>query len=122
MMNDRGVSLALVGLEIGGDDPAAKLRAQLTLARTAGCRAVQLNGAAAGLRARELDRSARRDLAATLKRAEVGFSGVDLFVPPEHFGAMAHQDRAVSAVVGAVELAAEISGLIGGGGRVVAVE
>ena len=120
----RELSLALVGLEAGGEaaTPAERLRAQLEFARGAGCRGVQWNGVAAGMRARELDRSARRDIAATLKRLELGFSGVDLFVPPEHFTSAANQDRAISAVGDAVELAAELAGLMGGRGGVVAVE
>lgn len=115
------LSLALAGLEAAGDRPADVLRSQLDAARAGGCRAVQLNGAAPGVRPRELDRSGRRDIAAMLKRLELGFSGIDLFVPPEHLLSPAQQDRAVGAIGAAVEMAAELAGLTGGG-RVVAVE
>lgn len=115
------LSLSLAGLEVAADRPADVLRAQLEAARAGGCRAVQLNGAAPGVRARELDRSGRRDIAAMLKRMELGLSGIDLFVPPEHLVSTANQDRAVGAIEAAVEMAAELAGLTGGG-RVVAVE
>ena len=38
---------------------------------------VQLSAAQAGLRPRELDRSARRDLLATLRRRELAVAGID---------------------------------------------
>lgn len=73
-----------------------------------GLRFVQLNGAAAGFRPRELDQSARRDLAGTLSRAEVRLSGIDLWIPPEHFQQPAHIDRAVGAVVAAAEMLGDL--------------
>lgn len=77
---------------------------------------LQLNAAAPGLRPRELERSGRRDIASLLKRHELGFSGLDLWIPPEHFADAAHIDRAVSAVIAAIEMAAEIGGFAGAGG------
>lgn len=113
------LALALVGLEsIDQGSPAELLRAQLALAQSIGATGVVLNAATPGLRPRELDRSARRDLAATLRRHGLELSGVDLLVPPEHFTSAAHQDRAVSATLAAIELAGEIAGP---GGRVVCV-
>jgi hypothetical protein len=104
-------------------------RAQVGFAHRAGYRAVQLNAAAAGVRPRELDRSARRDLAALLKRSELGFSGIDLWIPPEHFADASRVDRAVGAVQAAIELAADLDRLMvgavtaggAGDGRVVCV-
>src|SRR5262249_50109421 len=79
----------------------------------------QLDAAAPGLRPRELDRSGRRDLAALLRRLELAFSGLDLWIPPSHFLDGANQDRAVGAIIAALELAHELAGLVGGDGAVV---
>ncbi|MFZ2874644.1 MAG: hypothetical protein WAZ94_09200 [Phycisphaerales bacterium] len=95
-------------------------KAALRLAAELGYRAVQLDGAAPGMRPRELDRSARRDLASMLRRLGLGVAGVDLWVPKEHFQHGAHTERAVGATVGALELAAELA-LLGGGSATVAV-
>jgi sugar phosphate isomerase/epimerase len=112
--------LALVDLPVEVTAGSDLFRAQLAFAKGSGIRAVQLNGAAAGMRARELDRSARRDVAALLKRNEMGLSGVDLWIPPEHFVDASRVDRAVAAVVGAIELASDLDRLVGAGaGRVV---
>jgi sugar phosphate isomerase/epimerase len=73
---------------------------------------VQLDAALPGIRPRELDRSARRDLASLLRRSQLDLSGLDLWVPPAHFLDPAQQDRAVSAVVGGLELAAELARLL----------
>ena len=75
-----------------------------------GYRYVQLSAAQPGLRPRELDKSARRDLLATLRRREMSPAGVDLWIPPDHFLASATVDRAAEAVVEAIveELREEI--------------
>lgn len=73
-----------------------------------GFRAVQLSAAQPGLRPRELDKSARRDLLATLRRREMSPAGVDLWIPPNHFLDPAAVDRAAEAVVEAIELAADL--------------
>lgn len=83
-------------------------RAALDWAREAGFRHASLDGGAPGLRARELSRSARRDLASLLRRLELGFAGIDLWIPPAHFADPAHADRAVGAACEALELAAEL--------------
>lgn len=62
------------------------------------------------MRPRDLDRSARRDLKARLQRLELVPSGIDLWIPPAHFSDPARCERAVSAVLGALELSAEIGG------------
>jgi len=64
-----------------------------------------------GLRPRELDRSARRDLASMLKRSGVGATGIDLFLPPQHLAEPAHVDRAVGAITSAIELLSELASL-----------
>ncbi|MBC7770874.1 MAG: hypothetical protein H7210_00130 [Pyrinomonadaceae bacterium] len=102
------LALALAGLPRIGPDV---LRHQLALAAQLGYRAVQLDATVAGLRARDLDRSARRDLAALFRRSELSCTGLDLWIPAEHFTSSDQADRAVSAVSGALELAADLSRL-----------
>jgi len=77
-----------------------------------GYRGLQLDASMPGMRPRELDRSGRRDLAALFRRGQLAFGGVDLWIPPAHFADPARADRAVSAVVQAVELAAELGALL----------
>lgn len=106
------LSLALVGVtsaEIGTDP-----RSQIAWAGGAAYRAVQLDGTARGVRPRELDRSGRRDVAALLRRHGLVSSGVDLFIPPDHLIDPAHADRAIAALLGAIELSAELAALTGG--------
>jgi hypothetical protein len=73
-----------------------------------GFRSVQLDAAEAGMRPRDLDRSARRGLVASLRRRGLTVSGLDLWIPPAHFLDPARADRAVAAVTGAISLAAEL--------------
>lgn len=93
------------------------------VART-GARCIQLDAALPGLRPRELDRSARRDLAALLRRLGLGLSGLDLWIPPAHFTDPARADRAIAAVVQAAELAADFAPLCAapGAGATVSVQ
>lgn len=79
-----------------------------TVARWGG-RGVQVDATLGGIRPRELDRSARRDLAALLRRLGLAFSGVDLFIPPGHLTDSRRVDRAVAALASACVLAADLS-------------
>lgn len=73
-----------------------------------GYRAAQLSATDPATRPRDLDQSARRDLAATLARHELACSGLDLFIPPAHFTAPEHAARAFDAAVLAIGLAADL--------------
>lgn len=123
------LSLSFVDLPVPVPQGSDLFRAQVAFAHGAGYRGVQLNGAAPGVRARDLDRSARRDVAALLKRSELAFSGIDLWIPAEHFVDATRVDRAVSALEAALELAADLDRLMvgavtaggSGDGRVVCV-
>lgn len=106
---DIPLSVALSGMTV-----RSTLREQVEWAADIGFRAVQLNAAAQGARPRDLDRSARRDLAALLRRRELALSGVDLWLPPAHLTDPATTDRAVSAISEAVEFAAEMRDLAPG--------
>ncbi|HYE62225.1 MAG TPA: hypothetical protein VD997_09530 [Phycisphaerales bacterium] len=106
-------SLSLTGItEPVTDAPGP--RALIEWGAALGYRAVQLDAALPGIRPRELDRSGRRDLASLLRRSQLEFSGLDLWIPAAHFLDPAQQDRAVSAVVGALELTAELARLTSG--------
>lgn len=93
----------------GAPDP----RAELLAAASIGYRAVQLDAASPGLRPRELDRSARRDLAALLRRLQLHFAGVDLWIPPEHLVDPAHAERAIAAIEQGISLVADLDTLVG---------
>lgn len=71
-------------------------------------RFVQLSATQAGMRPRELDQSARRDLLAVLRRHELSLAGLDLWIPVEHFRDEAQISRAVDATVDAIVLASDL--------------
>ena len=101
----------------GGPPREVGVREQVAWLASLGARAVTLD--AGVLRARDLDRSARRDVASMLRRAQLALAGVDAWVPPEHVGRAETAARAIAAVVGACELASELAPLVGGGSRAV---
>jgi sugar phosphate isomerase/epimerase len=103
-----------LGVALAGLVAPASLRGQVEWAAGCGFRAVQLNAAAADSRPRDLGRSARRDIAALLRRHELELAGVDLWLPPAHLIDAAHADRAAEALRGAIDLAAELAPLAGG--------
>lgn len=90
----------------------APVREAVALATSLGYRAVQLDATHPEVRPRSLDRSARRDLAALLKRSELELTGLDLWLPPEHLASGANVERAGDAVVGAIALVRELAGLL----------
>ncbi len=89
-------------------------RAAIDAIANLGVRGITLDAARSGLRPRELGRSARRDLASLLRRVELEFTGLDLWVPPEHFNSASQSQRAIDAVGQALELAGELAPLVGG--------
>jgi sugar phosphate isomerase/epimerase len=97
-----------------GVDFGPTLRATLAWAGAAGFTAACLDTTAPGVRARDLDRSARRDLAASMRRVGLVSGGVDLLLPPEHLTDPRHADRAIAAAVGALGLASDLAGLTEG--------
>lgn len=84
--------------------------ARQTLTRLAelGFGAVQLDATLPGLRPRELDTTARRDLIATTKRSGLIIAGLDFFIPIEHYHDPQHADRAVQAATAACALAGDL--------------
>lgn len=105
-------ALSLSGLSRDAGAPwAGGPKSALAWADRVGFRRVALDLTAPGIRPRELDRSARRGLAAHLRRAELAVVGCDLIIPEGHFADPAHTDRAVFAAVAAIEFARELVGL-----------
>ncbi len=116
-------SCTIAGLEPVPDAPwGSDARSRIAWVASRGFRSIQLDATLAGIRPRDLDRSARRDLAALLRRTGLGFSGVDLWIPPEHFSSGERADRAVAATESACGFAAEIAALLAGSGRIVALD
>lgn len=70
-----------------------------------GLAGVQLDAGDASMRPREMGASARRDLAASLRRLGLRASGIDCFVPVERFADAAQVERAMQAVRGSIALA-----------------
>lgn len=79
-----------------------------------GVRGITLDASAPDFRPRTLTRSARRDLAASLRRRELAFTGLDLWIPPEHFFDASNAHRAIDAVAQAAEMSSELATLVGG--------
>jgi len=73
-----------------------------------GFRYVQLGALAPGLRPRDLGRSARRDLLATLRRREMTVSGLDAWIPAAHYVDPARSDRAVATLLEVIDLAGDM--------------
>jgi hypothetical protein len=102
----------LAGFVPATDAPwGATPRDVIEWAASKGVRRVHLDATCAGLRPRELDRSARRDVAAMLRRLRLSLGGIDAWIPPDHFADARHVDRAVAAAVGACQLAGELASL-----------
>lgn len=116
-MHRPSLSVSLAGLAEGSRPWAGGGRGALEWAARAGFRAVQLDGAMEGVRARELDRSGRRDLAGAMRRLGLSCSGIDLWIPPAHFTDPARAERAVEAVLGTTALAADLARMIGNESR-----
>ncbi|GAB4515198.1 MAG: hypothetical protein Tsb0013_19700 [Phycisphaerales bacterium] len=110
MITPSAIAVSLSGLP---ELSASTLRSTIDRVAGLGLRAVALSANASGLRPRELGRSARRDLAATLRRADLTCAGVDLFVPARHLGDPVHSDRAVEAYIEAIGFAADLAELAG---------
>jgi sugar phosphate isomerase/epimerase len=120
-----GLSISISGLareaglpwsdRAGSVDP----RGAIAWIASLGVRAVHLDATLESIRPRQLDRSGRRDLAAILRRHELALSGLDLWIPPEHFSDSARAERAMDATIAALELSAELSTLVGAGSRAV---
>ena len=98
-MQDAPAPLAITLQPIGSGAEALDAVAALGVA------GVQFDASDPRMRPRELGESARRDLAAALRRRGLVASGIDCFVPVERFADAARVERALEAVQGSVALA-----------------
>tara|TARA_R110002072_G_scaffold42064_22_gene119296 strand:- start:207082 stop:207900 length:819 start_codon:yes stop_codon:yes gene_type:complete len=110
------IAISTAGFQTGSLSDAPNPRAIIDAIASTSTRAIALDATHPGLRPRTLSRSARRDLAATLRRSELTFVGLDLWIPPEHFTDRAHAHRAIEALTQACELSAELASLVGSAG------
>lgn len=85
--------------------PLGRVAEALDVVAALGIAGVQFDASDPDLRPREMGESARRDLAAALRRRGLVASGVDCFVPVEWFGDAARVERAMDAVRGSMALA-----------------
>lgn len=105
-----------LGVALAGTPSVSRgTRAALDWVAEQGLPIVQLDASQPDCRPRELDVSARRDLAASIRRRGMACCGLDLWIPPKHFVSGPHADRAVAATLGAIELAAELAQRAGTG-------
>lgn len=101
----RGLALAsLRPVAASTFDAAVWLRDCLHWARSKSFCTITLDATMPGLRPRELDTSARREISVLLKRHELSLAGVDCFVPPAHLLDAAKQTRAMEALEQACNL------------------
>jgi hypothetical protein len=118
MLHAPEIAVAVAGLParagsawgVSTPDAAAWIRDQRV-------RGIALDAARPDCRARDLGRSARRDLAAMLRRTELELTAIDLFIPPEHYTDPARDGRAFETVQQTAMLAVELARLVGGRSR-----
>ncbi len=100
------LSATIAPLLAGAD--AVDPREALAWISESGFRGVQLSAIEPSMRPREMSVSARRDLAATLRRVELECSGIDFLAPAAHFTDPTHMSRLFEALTATVELAASL--------------
>lgn len=113
------LSLPEISIAAAGFCPPAGSPARTTIDAIAslGVRGIALDATVASMRPRELSRSARRDIASILRRYELELSGIDLWIPPEHFLQASTSERAMDAACQALEMAGELATLVSGRSR-----
>lgn len=116
MLHAPEIAVSLAGLP-ARSAPWASTQQACAWVRDQRVRGVALDASRPDCRARELGRSARRDLAAMLRRTELELAGVDLFIPPEHYTDPARAQRAIETVQQTAMLAVELARLVGGRSR-----
>ncbi|MAC19837.1 MAG: hypothetical protein CMJ23_09235 [Phycisphaerae bacterium] len=90
-----------------GPDP----RTGLQIAAALAVRGVQVSAGQAGTRARDLDRSGRRDLLIAARRLELDVVGIDAWFKPEDLLDPARVDDAVTALLATIELASDLGAI-----------
>lgn len=101
--------LSLAGLVPGLDAPwGSTPRDAIAWAASLGVRGLVIDGMRDGIRARQLDASARRGLASVLNGHDLMFAGIDLWIPAADFADAVRSERAIDAVCDALVLAADV--------------
>lgn len=77
-----------------------------------GVRMIQWSANNPGMRPRDLDRSARRDLLATLRRNTMALAGIDLWIPLAHFDDPIKSGLALDALLAVIELAEDLNRVV----------
>lgn len=111
------IAVSLSGLPARPGTPWTATQPAAEWVRDQRVRGVALDASRPDCRARDLGRSARRDLAAMLRRTELELTGIDLFIPPEHYADPARAQRAFDTVQQTAMLAVELSRLVGARSR-----
>jgi len=106
--SDARQNLAATIAPLAADASPLGVREAIAWLSELGLRGAQLSATDAATRPRDLDRSARRDLRATLARHELACSGIDFFIPTAHYTDPANVSRAFDALIGAIGLAADL--------------
>lgn len=117
MLHAPEIAIALAGLPVTGGQAWGSTPDAVAWVRDQRVRGLTLDAGRPDCRARDLGRSARRDLGAMLRRTEVELAGIDLFIPPEHYTDPAKCERAFETVQQTAMLAVELSRLVGGRSR-----
>ncbi len=109
------ISISTAGLVTPGSiSHTQSSKTTIDLIHSLGAKGITLDASTPDLRPRALTRSARRDLAASLRRRELAFTGLDLWIPPEHFADPTHTHRAIDALSQAATLTTELATLVAG--------
>jgi hypothetical protein len=118
MLHAPEIAIAVAGLPARGGAPWGVTTSDAAAwIRDPRVRGLALDAARPDCRARDLGRSARRDLAAMLRRTELELAGIDLFIPPEHYTDPVRAERAFETVEQTAILAAELARLVAGRSR-----
>ncbi|MCC5821905.1 MAG: hypothetical protein LAT64_01300 [Phycisphaerales bacterium] len=111
------IAVSLSGLPARPGTPWAATQPAAEWVRDQRVRGLALDASRPDCRARDLGRSARRDLAAMLRRTELELTGIDLFIPPEHYTDPSKSERAFETVQQTAMLGVELARLVGGRSR-----
>ncbi len=118
MLHAPEIAISLSGLTPGAERPWRSSTAEgCAWVRDRRVRGVALDAGRPDLRARDLGRSARRDIGAMLRRTELELTGIDLWIPPEHFVEPEKSQRAMETLFQTLGLAMELARLAGGRSR-----
>lgn len=111
------IAVSISGTKPDADAPWGRTTATACRWARSHSRCVALDASRPDLRARELGRSARRDVGAMLRRTELELSGIDLWIPAEHYVDADKSERAMETLQQTVVLATELARLAGGRSR-----